>query len=85
VKDPSIRNPKHVTIKVTDSELRCYFVHFDRATRDVVEVAEYKVVYRPWMSAMPRSVKNAIDAAKTKITETILATETKETTSETEL
>jgi hypothetical protein len=83
VKDPTVRNPKHVIIKVTDNADRCYFVHFDRVSHDVVNVDEYKVIYRPWMTNMPVRTKSVIDAARTRLL-TTPATETKETTSETE-
>lgn len=78
-KDPTVRNPKHVVIKVTDNADRCYFVHFDRATSDVVHVDEYRVLYRPWMTNMPRSVKNAVEAARTRLPETTPPPETGDT------
>jgi len=49
-------------IKVTDTDDHCFFVHFDRASQDVVKVDEYRTVYRPWMTNCAVRTKAAISA-----------------------
>ena len=60
-------DPDVATIKVTDGESHAYFVRFDRATRELLDVFEYKKIYSPRMGAIAPRTKIIVDLAKSKI------------------
>jgi hypothetical protein len=68
--DPTRRNPQHVTIKVTDNSRRCYFVHFDRKTGELVNVDEYKMIYIQGMGVLSPRIQAVVDAAVTRLATT---------------
>ena len=59
-------DPTKITIKVTDNE-RAYFVHFDRETRELIDLFEYKKIYTPLMGVMSQRTKIIVDLAKSRI------------------
>ena len=74
-------NPDHLTIKVTDGDGRAFFVHFDRATRKLVDVYRYERIYSPRMGPPSTRTGRLIELATAKM----LETQPKETTSETDV
>jgi len=59
------QDPNVAVIKVTtDSADHCYYVRFDRRTRALLSVQEYKTIYTPIMGVMPTKIKNIIAVAR---------------------
>ena len=64
-------DPTTTTIKVTDNAHRCYYVHFDRESGDLIDVCEYHTIYLPGMGVPAKRTQAVIDAAMSKIGKTI--------------
>ena len=59
-------DPDHIVIKVTDGKDKAYFVHFDRATRELVSMFAYTKLYASPGPLTPRN-KIIVDLAKSRI------------------
>ena len=59
------KDPNIAVIKVTtNSADHCYYVRFDRLTRALLSVQEYKTIYTPSMGVMAPKTKNIVAAAR---------------------
>jgi hypothetical protein len=56
-----------ITIKVTDNKHRCYYVHFDRESHDLLDVCEYHTIYLPGMGVPAQRAQIVIDSAKSRL------------------
>jgi hypothetical protein len=56
-----------LTIKVTDNEHRCYYVHFDRESHDLIDVCEYHQIYLPGMGVPSKRTQTVIEAATSRL------------------
>ena len=70
---PEPKDPRLLTIKVTTGDPQhCYYVQFDReAPHDLRNVLEYKSIFSPSMGVMANKTKHVVNAARTKIHETL--------------
>jgi len=70
---PEPKDPKLLTIKVTTNDPQhSYYVQFDREPpHDLRNVLEYKSIFSPSMGVMAVKTKNVVNAARTKIPETV--------------
>ena len=70
---PEPKDPNLLTIKVTTSDPQhAYYVQFDRAPpHDLRNVLEYKSIFSPTMGVMATKTKTVVNAARTKIPETV--------------
>jgi hypothetical protein len=62
-----MKDPNTIVIKVTDNEHRCYFVHFDRESHDLIDVREYHTIFLPGMGVPAKRTQDIINSAKSKI------------------
>ena len=70
---PEPKDPKLITIKVTTNDPQhSYYVQFDReAPHELKNVLEYKSIFSPTMGVMANRTKHVVNAARTKIPETL--------------